>query len=278
MCLPGTVETVRETVREDGPPRIGRRTAMFAGLGAAAASVLPRQALALPADRRRRSQDLTHVFREGFPMYSLDPPSRRTLVTIERDGFYSQEWTFGEHSGTHLDAPGHFVAGGRYSPEITVDELFVPVAVIDISDRATRNPDAVVTPADLKRFERRYGRIPKGAGVFMHSGWERRVGNPDAYKNVGADGKYHFPGFGVAAAEWLLANREIACIGVDTLSLDHGPSTTFATHLTILGADKYGVENIANLKHIPPLGARAFVGLIPWQKGSGGPCRLIARW
>ncbi|MBA3629663.1 MAG: cyclase family protein [Actinobacteria bacterium] len=277
MCLPGTIETVRATVKDEGPTRISRRTALLAGAGTAAAGVLPRPALASPA-AEKRTQDLTHVFREGFPVYSFDPPARRTLVTVEQDGFYSQEWTFGEHSGTHMDAPGHFIAGGRYSPEITLDELFVPVAVIDISDRVAHNSDAVVTPSDLMRFERRYGRIPKRAGVFMYSGWERRVGNPDAFKNVGSDGKFHFPGFGVRAVEWLLAHRHITCIGVDTLSLDRGASTTFATHLTILGANKYGLENIANLKRIPPIGARAFVGLIPWEEGSGGPCRLIARW
>jgi len=277
MCLPGTIETVRGTVHDEAPTRISRRTALVAGVGTAAAGVLPKRGLATPAFEKR-SQDLTHVFSEGFPVYSFDAPVRRTLVTVAQDGFYSQEWKFGEHSGTHLDAPGHFIVGGRHSPEITLDELFVPAAVVDISDRAADNPDAIVTPQDLKRFERRYGRIPKGAGVFMYSGWERRLPDPEAFKNVGADGKYHFPGFGARAVEWLLANREITCIGVDTLSLDHGPSTTFAAHLTILGANKYGLENVANLKRIPPIGARAFVGLIPWEEGSGGPCRLIARW
>ncbi|MDQ3766977.1 MAG: cyclase family protein [Actinomycetota bacterium] len=276
MCLPGTIETVRGTVREESPTRISRRSALLAGAGTVAAGVLPRRALAAPAGKG--SQDLTHVFREGFPVYSFDAPTTRTLVTVGQDGFYSQEWRFGEHSGTHLDAPGHFIAGGRHSPEITLDELFVPVAVIDISDRVAHNPDAVVTPHDLRRFERRYGRIPRRAGVFMYSGWERRVENPEAFKNLGPDGKFHFPGFGVGAVKWLLANRDITCIGVDTLSLDHGRSTTFAVHLSILGANKYGLENIANLNRIPPAGARAFVGLIPWEEGSGGPCRLIARW
>lgn len=278
MCLPGTIETVRGTAQASGVTRISRRSALLAGAGTVAAGAVPRRALASTTPTEPRSQDLTHLFREGFPVYSFDAPVRRTLVTVEQDGFYSQEWRFGEHSNTHLDAPGHFIAGSRYSPEITPEELFVPVAVVDISDRVAQNPDAVVTPGDLKGYERRYGRIPKGAGVFMYSGWERRIGNPDAFKNVGTDGKYHFPGFGVRAVEWLLDKRNITCIGVDTLSLDPGRSTTFATHLTILGANKYGMENIANLKRIPPRGSRAYVGLIPWEEGSGGPCRLIARW
>jgi kynurenine formamidase len=193
-------------------------------------------------------------------------------------GFYSQEWTFGEHSGTHMDAPGHFVAGARLAPEITPAELFVPVVVVDISARAARNHDAVVQVRDLERYERRHGRIPRHAAVWMYSGWERRVGDPDRFKNTGPDGRYHFPGFGIAATRWLLEHRDITCIGVDTLSLDHGASTTFDVHLTLLGADKYGLEGLANLKRIPPAGSHAYVGLIPFEEGSGGPCRVIARY
>ncbi|HZA40649.1 MAG TPA: cyclase family protein, partial [Actinomycetota bacterium] len=89
---------------------------------------------------------------------------------------------------------------------------------------------------------------------------------------------YHFPGFGIDAVEWLLANRSITGIGVDTLSLDVGASTTFDVHVTLLGADKYGIESLANLSLIPPRGAEAFVGVIPWEEGSGGPCRVVAHW
>lgn len=242
-------------------------------------------AAALPApvaraQRRsaRRTRDLTHTFRAGFPVYAFDPPSRRTLVTVEQNGFYAQEWTFGEHSGTHIDAPGHFIAGGRRSPQLTPNELIAPIVVIDISRRAAANPDAVVTPDDLVSFERRHGRIPRGALVAMYSGWESRVGDPQAFRNADASGTFHFPGFGIEAADWLLSNRDIVGIGVDTLSLDHGPSQTFDVHLAILGADRYGVENLANLSRIPARRATAFVGLVPWEEGSGGPARVVATW
>jgi kynurenine formamidase len=277
VCLPGTIETVRGRAENEGIPQITRRTALLAGAGSALAATLPQ-----PAHAARRSkkhlQDLTHVFREGFPVYTFDPPRRRTLVTVRRDGFYSQEWTFGEHSGTHMDAPGHFIARGRRTPELTPDELVVPAVVIDISDEAARNADAQVTPEHLVRFERRHGRIRRGAGVFMYSGWESRVRNPARFKNVGPDGKFHFPGWSNQAVEWLLERRDIAAIGVDTLSLDPGPSETFDVHLTILSADKYGLENLANLKKIPPRGATAFVGVVPWEEGSGGPARVMAHW
>jgi kynurenine formamidase len=279
MCLPGTVEKVGKHFEEEGAPRISRRAALGAGAGTLVAAALGGRAADEPGDDdARHLQDLTHLFRAGFPMYTGDPPARRTLVTIAQNGFYAQQWTFGEHSGTHMDAPGHFVVGGRFAPEITLDELLVPAVVIDISGRAAHDPDAAVEVRDLVRFEKRHGRIPKHAVVFMNSGWAARVNDPVAYKNAGSDGTYHFPGFGVDAVEWLLDRRDITAIGVDTLSLDVGESTTFDVHVTLLGADKYGLENLANLPLIPPRGARVFVGVIPWEEGSGGPCRVIARY
>jgi kynurenine formamidase len=279
MCLAGTHETVRTQMEEGEAHTVSRRGFMLGGAGLAAA-VLSRPVVSLAAPRRsrKRARDLTHEFREGFPVYTGDPPDRETLVTIPANGFYKQRWTFDEHSGTHMDAPGHFTVGGRLSPQITPQELFVTACVIDISARVAANPDSVVTVDDLRSFERRHGRIPRGAGVFMYSGWETRVNDPAAYRNAGPDGLFHFPGFGVDAVDWLLDRRNIRCIGVDTLSLDNGPSQTFDVHKLLLGADRYGLENLANLKTIPSRGAEAAVGLVPWQEGSGGPCRVIARW
>jgi kynurenine formamidase len=276
MCLPGTVEAVREQADEGGR-RIDRRTVLAGGLAAAVAASFPGRALAHKSPKRRL-QDLTHVFTEGFPVFTFDPPARRDLVTIPTGGFYSQEWTFGEHSGTHMDAPGHFVTGGRLSPEITPQELIVPIVVIDISRGARENPDAVVTVDDLRRFERRHGRIPDGALVCMDSGWARKIDDPLEFKGGAAVPNYHFPGFGLEAAMWLVERRDVTGIGVDTLSLDPGNSSTFPVHVNLLRTDRYGLENLANLDKIPPRGAVAYVGLIPWEEGSGGPCRVIASW
>ena len=279
MCVSGTVETVRERSEREGVPAISRRTVLLSGAAGALAATLPGPALAAAKPRRRnRIQDLTHLFRAGFPMYTGDPPARETLVTIPVNGFYAQQWTFGEHSGTHMDAPGHFVIGGRLTPEIDPRELMVPIAVVNISRKAETEADAAVSVDDLVRYERRHGRIPRGALVCAYSGWESRVGDPDAYRNADSNGTYHFPGFGIDAVEWLLANRNITGIGVDTLSLDVGASTTFDVHVTLLGANKYGIENLANLSQIPARGAEVVVGVIPWEEGSGGPCRVMARW
>lgn len=285
MCVEGTApHTHTETAAaEPGRDRrVGRRALLTAvvagGTGAAMAVPAPAQAAVSPGRMGRRAVDLTHVFRAGFPVYSLDEPTRETLVTIPRDGYYSQRWTFAEHTGTHVDVPGHFVAGARLAPDLRLDELFAPIVVVDVSDRVGADPDTVVTPADLRRFERRHGRIPPRALVCMYSGWETRVTNAEDYRNTGPDGRFHFPGFGVDAVEWLLDRRGIAGIGVDTLSLDNGASTTFDVHTRLLGADRYGVENLRNLALLPPRGASAFVGLVPWEAGSGGPCRVVARW
>ena len=277
MCLPGTIETVRERIEEEGPPRIDRRTVLLGAVGAAVAAAAPGVASAsrLP---EKRLQDLTHVFREGFPVFAGPEPTREDLFTFATAGFYSQFWTFAEHSGTHIDAPGHFVPTGRRTPQITPAELIAPMVVVDITAKAAANPDATVTVDDLRNFERGNGRIPRGALVAMNSGWAAKIGNELAYKGGPAFPNYHFPGFSAEAVQWLLAERGITALGVDTLSLDPGNSTTFPVHYMLLGSDRYGIENLANLDKVPPRGATAIVGVVPWEEGSGGPARVLARW
>ena len=278
MCLPGTVEAVRARVEEEGLPHINRRTALAGAAGAAAAVAFPRSAEARKPKARssRRVQDLTHVFREGSPVFAGPEPQREDLFTYANDGFYSQRWTFGEHSGTHMDAPGHFVPGARRTPDIKPRELLVPLAVVDISEKATQDPNAVVTTADLRQFERRHGRIKRRSLVAMNSGWDAKADDEAAYKGGDAFPNYNFPGWSEAAVRWLLEERDISAIGVDTMSLDPGSSTTFPVHLLLLGADRYGLENLANLGRVRPRGTTAVVGVIPWEEGSGGPARVMA--
>jgi kynurenine formamidase len=280
MCLPGTVEAVREAREHGEATRVSRRAALAGGGAAALAALLPAETVAHKSRRPRRSgkvADLTHVFRAGFPVYTGDTPRRRTLKRFDPDGFYSQEWTFGEHSGTHMDAPGHFTEGARLTTDLRPRDLFAPIAVIDISGRAADDPDATVGEADIRRYERRHGRIPRGTAVLMNSGWSGRAADETAAKNVGADGKYHFPGFDADAVE-LLIKRKAGAIGVDTMSLDPGNSTTFEAHVNWLKRRRYGLENVANLDAIPAHGATLIVGVIPWEDGSGGPCRLLATY
>ena len=279
MCLPGTAEIVRERVEAEGAPRVSRRTALLGAAGAALAASVPAGALASGGRRKNRFCDLTHTFREGFPVFVTgEEPERETIADYATSGFYAQRWTFGEHSGTHMDVPGHFHPGGRLSPEIELQELIVPIVVIDIRRRARTDPNAMVELDDIKKFERRHGKIPDGALVAADSGWAEKVDDPDAFKGGPAFPNYNFPGWGLEAAMFLAEKRDITGIGIDTLSLDPGNSTTFPVHVTYLATDRYGIENLTGLDCIPASGATAYVGLIPWEEGSGGPCRVIATW
>jgi kynurenine formamidase len=283
MCVPGTIEAVRsqvEQVEEEAKaPRLDRRSALLLGAGTALAAALPGGARAAGQGGGKKAQDLTHLFRVGIPMFPGVPrPSRQTHVTVPVNGFYGQIWNFWEHTGTHLDVPAHFIVGGRTTPQLTLDELMAPIAVIDISDRAAREPDTVVTTDDLRRYERGHGKIKPGSLVAMNSGWDARAGSEAAYRNTDASGTMHFPAWSEDAIEWLIGERSIAAIGVDTLSLDPGNATAFVAHVALLSANRFGIENLANLGAIPPKGATAFVGVIPWEEGSGGPARVVATW
>jgi kynurenine formamidase len=280
MCLPGTAEIVRERVEAEGAPRVDRRTALLGAAGAAVAASFPASALANGGRRRKgRFCDLTHTFTEGFPVFVTgEEPERETIADYATSGFYAQRWTFGEHSGTHMDVPGHFIPGGRLSPEITVQELIIPIVVINIRKHARQDPNAMVELDDIRRFERKHGKIPKGALVAADSGWAEKVDDPDAFKGGPAFPNYNFPGWGLEAALFLADRRDITGIGIDTLSLDPGNSTTFPVHVNYLATDRYGIENLTGLDCIPANGATAYVGLIPWEEGSGGPCRVVAHW
>jgi hypothetical protein len=124
MCLPGTVEAVREQIEKEGVPRVDRRTVLAGGAGAAIAAMFPGTASAQRISAGR-VENLTHVFTAGFPVFTGASPSRTTIANFTPNGFYAQAWTFGEHSGTHLDAPGHFTPGGRLSPDIRPRELIL---------------------------------------------------------------------------------------------------------------------------------------------------------
>jgi kynurenine formamidase len=113
--------------------------------------------------------------------------------------------------------------------------------------------------------------------VLMNSGWARKVNDPDAFKGVDASGGFHFPGFDAQATEFLLERRRISGVGVDTLSIDGAVNPGAPVHHMVLGSDLYALENVANLARIPRSGSHLFIGVVPYEAGSGGPCRVIAQ-
>ena len=176
-----------------------------------------------------------------------------------------------------MDAPGHFVEGGAPGRRSsTPRELVLPIVVIDISKRAASDPDAEVTVDDLRAFERRHGRIPRGALVAMNSGWapssaRRRT---RAARSATTTSRAS----ATTRSTYMIAAQARSAIAVDTLSLDTGNSATFPVHSKWLAEDHFGLENLANLDKLPPHGAIATVGVIPWEEGSGGPARVLATY
>lgn len=221
--------------------------------------------------------DLSHAHGPEFPMFpGSEPMAMEVIVTIEENGFFKNRLTLDEHTGTHLDAPAHFDPDGDTADLLPVENFIAPLAVVDISGRAAEDPDTAVTRDDLLAWEAVNGPLPPGVFVAMSSGWATHVNNPEGYINIDADGVQHYPGFDVDAATFLIEEREIVGIGVDTLSQDPGNSTDFATHVAILGAGKYGIESLANLDSLPPAGATVIVGAPKHLGASGGPCRVLA--
>jgi len=212
----------------------------------------------------RDVHDLTHTFSPKLPVYpAYRPVQIRQRFSLAKDGFNANEVSFDEHTGTHMYAPVHFTTGGATADRIAVERLIAPLAVVSIQSRAAKDPDTLVTVDDLREWERQHGRIPPGAFVAMLSGW--------TMKDVG-----HAPGFGEAAARFLVDERDIVGAGVDTLSLDAAIAKKFVAHVALLGAGKYGIELMANLTMVPPSGATIIVGAPKHEGASGGPVRLLA--
>lgn len=221
--------------------------------------------------------DLTHRLTPDFPSYDGTPQLTITpLATLAVDGWNYHAWTLAEHVGTHFDAPRHRSTGPA-ADEVPVAQLVGPLVVVDIRLRAAADADATLGAEDLQAWEARHGRIPAGAVVALFSGWEAHLATP-RYRNADASGGLYFPGFALSAAEWLLREREVVGLAVDTLSLDPGNSTKFPVHTAWLGAGRWGLECVANLGTVPPAGATIFVGAPKVAGASGGPARVLAGW
>lgn len=184
-----------------------------------------------------------------------------------------------EHGGTHLDAPIHFAEKGWPNDQIPVQRLMGAAFVIDISETCGKNPDYQLQVEDIQKWEARNGKIPPDSIVLIRTGWGKFW--PDKKKYLGNDKpgdatNLHFPGFSKASAEFLVKERTVKGVGLDTASLDPGTSQDFIAHQTFNGADVYGLENIANLDQLPEKGALIIALPMKIENGTGGPVRIIA--
>jgi kynurenine formamidase len=220
--------------------------------------------------------DLTIPLDSNVIMWPGTPkPEAETIVTVAHDGFYARKVSFFEHSGTHFDAPCHFVENGKSVDKIPVKDLVVPAVVIDISDRIAGDPDGVLLLEDVQQFEARHGKIAKGIAVLLRTGWEEFNGNREKY--AGKEGELRFPGFGIEAATYLVNECEPVGLGIDTLGVDPGVAADFPVHLNVSHPKGlWHLENLQNLKQLPATGAWLVIGVLPLVDGSGSPARVIA--
>jgi kynurenine formamidase len=219
--------------------------------------------------------DLTAPLGTDTVMWPGEPrPTAEVTETVERDGSFGRRVTLGEHSGTHFDAPAHFVAGGASVADIPAARLVAPLHVIDISSSAASDRDATLSVDEVAAHETAYGEIAAGSAVFLFTGWDRYRHDVDAY--MGSADEMRFPGFGVESAR-LLVERGVVGVGIDTLSVDSGSSNDFAIHREVtLPSGVWHVENLVNLGAVPPVGATVVVGVPKMVGASGFPARVLA--
>jgi kynurenine formamidase len=219
--------------------------------------------------------DLTHTMHENMAFWPGGVPFKKIRLVDYDKGYRLHKFDMGENTGTHVDAPAHFIKGKRAIDNIPLADLIVPAVVIDVQDKVSAQPDYQLSADDVRDWEDGHGTIAAGSLVILNTGWHKRFDDAPRYVNMDTNHIMHFPGFGKASAE-LLVQRDVVGIGIDTMSLDHGPSKDFAVHHVMLGANKYMVENLANLDALPPTGATVVVGVLPIQDGSQAQARMFA--
>jgi len=260
-----------------------RNFALALGLGVASATTIAAPPGPILDLAHARIVDLTHAFDERALYWPSSPSGfelKRLHYGATAGGFFYSANAFcaPEHGGTHMDAPVHFAEGRQSLDQVPLDRLIAAAVTIDVSAKASADPDYRLTADDVAAWEKRNGRIPAGAIVLLRTGWGRRWPDRRAYfgdDTPGEVSKLHFPSYGKQAAQ-LLLERKVAALGVDTPSIDHGPSKDFIVHKVVSAANVPGLENVAHLEELPETGA--FVLALPMKiaGGSGGPLRLVA--
>lgn len=227
--------------------------------------------------------DLTYSFNEHTVYWPSNKPFHweKTRWGLNEDGnwYASAIFAASEHGGTHLDAPIHFAESGWSVEEIPVAQLTGEAIVLDIRSHADSNPDYTLQVEDIDQWEALHGRIPPQSLVLLFTGYgqfwpekSRYLGSPTPEDPA----TLHFPGFSEESVSFLLHQRKIVGIGIDAASIDSGQSNSFPVHRILGQANRYALENVANLDLLPPRGARMIAFPMKIQGGTGGPVRIIA--
>ncbi|WP_394749821.1 cyclase family protein [Spongiimicrobium salis] len=230
--------------------------------------------------------DLTHSFSEETIYWVTAKEFELEEVAkgdTENGYFYAaNNFATAEHGGTHIDAPIHFAKNGESTDEIPLSKLIGEAIKIDVSKNALANVDYLISIADFKAWEEEQGtEIPDGSIVLLETGYAQFY--PDKIKYLGTDQRgpealkdLHFPGLSPEAANWLVTNRKISAIGIDTPSIDYGQSQLFQSHVTLMTKNIPGFENLTNLDQLPKTGFQVIALPMKIKGGSGGPLRIIA--
>jgi kynurenine formamidase len=234
--------------------------------------------------------DLTAPLSEETPILKLPEPFADTatfsLEEISRYDDRGPAWYWnnirtGEHTGTHLDAPVHWVTAkdGEDVSRIRPVKLVAPAAVIDVSDRVAADHDFLLEVGDIRAWEGRHGPLPEGGWLLIRTGWDARSSSQEAFLNADETGP-HTPGVSVEAAKWLAEEAPVIGVGVETVGTDagraHSFDPAFPCHTFVLGAGKYGLTQLQNLRLLPPTGAVVIAAPLPIVGGSGSPARVLA--
>lgn len=231
--------------------------------------------------------DLTHAFDTDTIYWPTARGFQLEEVAhgiTEKGYFYAaNRFCAAEHGGTHLDAPIHFFEGGHATDEIPIEQLIGLAVVVDVSARCAGDRDYRVQIEDLRAWEEEHGRLPEGAIMLLRTGWEERWDDREAYLGTARTGpeavpELHFPGLHPDAARWLVTERTIKAVGLDTPSIDYGQSELFESHVILFEAGIPAFENVAELARLPP--KDFVVAALPMKirGGTGGPLRIVAWW
>jgi len=230
--------------------------------------------------------DMTYPYDENTIYWPTATPFelKKGFWGIHEKGYWyaSNDYSAAEHGGTHADAPIHFAQNGRTMDQIPLEEWIGPAVKMDVVEKCEKDRDYLLQVADIQNWEKTYGTIPNHAWVIMYTGIDTKY-YPDKEKVLGttktgeaAIPELRFPGFSPEAVEFLIKERNIAGIAIDTPSMDCGKSEYFKVHQIVCGANKLGLENIAHLDQLPPAGATLYVLPMLIKDGTGAPARVFA--
>ena len=229
--------------------------------------------------------DLTHAYDENTIFWPTAEGFRLDTVFagMSEGGYYYSAFQFclAEHGGTHLDSPVHFAEGKWSVEQIPLENCIGEAIVIDVSERALKNPDYLISVADVENWEKTHGQVPDDAIVLLRTGYGKYWPDKVSYMGTAERGpeavaKLHFPGIGPELATWLVQNRKIKAVGLDTPSIDYGQSKLFESHRILYKENILGFENLANLGQLPAIGSYVIALPMKIKGGSGGPLRAVA--